>query len=78
MQRSLTRTFSVPTDAVRNGNFAGLGTVCDPLTIPTTGVCTPFPNNQIPQGRIDPIAAAMLQNVPRATLEREPAEPRVD
>ena len=25
MQRSLTRTFSVPSDAVRNGNFAGLG-----------------------------------------------------
>ncbi len=67
MQRSLTRTFSVPTDAVRSGNFAGLGTVCDPLTIPTSGVCTPFPNNQIPQGRIDPIAAAMLQNVPRAS-----------
>src|SRR5207244_3486389 len=40
MNRSLTRTFSVPSTSVRVGNFAGLGTVCDPLTIPTTGVCT--------------------------------------
>ncbi len=68
MKRSLTRTFSVPTDAaVRAGNFSGFGTVCDPLTIPTTGVCTPFPNNRIPAGRIDPIAAAFLQNVPLPT-----------
>ena len=54
MTRSLTRTFSVPTADVRAGNFAGFGTICDPLTIPTTGVCTPFANNQIPAGRIDP------------------------
>jgi len=69
LDRSLTRTFSVPTAAVRAGNFAGLGTICDPLTIPTAGVCTPFPNNQIPAGRIDPIAAAMLAYVPPATSD---------
>ena len=34
--------------------------ICDPLTIPATGVCTPFADNQIPAGRIDPIAAALL------------------
>ena len=67
MNRSLTRTFSVPSDAVRGGNFAGLATICDPQTVPATGSCTPFPNNQIPAGRIDPIAAAFLQQVPRAT-----------
>jgi hypothetical protein len=67
MKRSLTRTFSVPSGAVRAGNFAGLGTICDPLTIPTTGSCAPFANNQIPAGRIDPIAAALLQHVPAAT-----------
>ena len=33
MQRSLTRTFSVPTAAVRGGDFSGCGTICDPLTI---------------------------------------------
>jgi hypothetical protein len=67
MQRSLTRTFSVPSDAVRNGNFAGLGAICDPLTIPATGSCTPFAGNQIPASRIDPIASAFLLQVPRAT-----------
>ncbi len=67
MKRSLTRTFSVPGAAARTGDFSGLGTVCDPLTIPTAGVCTPFAGNRIPSGRIDPIAAAMLANVPAAT-----------
>ena len=61
LNRSLTRTFSVPPAAVRAGNFAGLPPICDPLTIPTTGACTPFPNNQIPASRIDPIASALLR-----------------
>ena len=42
MNRSLTRTFSVPSDAVRAGNFAGFAPICDPLTIDATGACTPF------------------------------------
>lgn len=67
MNRSLTRTFSVPPDAVRNGNFSGIGTICDPLTIPITGSCAPFAGNQIPASRIDPIARAFLDRVPRTT-----------
>ena len=67
MKRSLTRTFSVPTAAVRDGNFTGLGPICDPLTIPTMGVCAPFANNQVPAARFDPIAVALLQHVPAAT-----------
>ena len=67
MHRSLTRAFSVPNADVRAGNFAGMGPVCDPLTIPTTGVCAPFANNQIPADRIDPIAATFLQSVPLPT-----------
>ena len=69
MNRSLTRTFSVPSTDGRGGNFSGLGAICDPLTIPTTGVCTPFANNQIPAGRIDPIAASFLQHVPLPTSD---------
>jgi hypothetical protein len=42
MRRSVTRTFSVPTAAVRGGDFSGFGTICDPRAIPVTGVCTPF------------------------------------
>ncbi len=64
LRRSQTTVFSVPTAAARAGNLAGLASICDPLTRPTTGVCTPFPNNQIPANRIDPIAAAFLANVP--------------
>ena len=67
MNRSLTRTFSVPSDAVRAGNFAGLAPICDPLA----AGCAPFANNQIPVNRIDPIAAAFLNQVPRATSGAE-------
>ena len=68
VRRSLTRTFSVPTESVRSGDFAASGPVCDPLTInPTTGACTPFANNQIPVDRIDPLASALLQRVPLPT-----------
>ena len=67
LKRSLTRTFSVPGAAMRSGTFAGLGQICDPLTIATTGVCQPFANNQIPVERIDPVAAALLQRVPLPT-----------
>jgi Carboxypeptidase regulatory-like domain len=65
--RSLTQTFSVPDDDVRTGDFSAFGgTICDPTTIPTLGICTPFPNNQIPAGRIDPVAQSFLGHVPRA------------
>jgi len=63
-RRSLTRTFSVPSAAARSGDFSALGPVCDPLTIPALGLCTPFVGDRIPAGRIDPIAAAFLQHVP--------------
>jgi hypothetical protein len=68
MKRSLTRTFSVPTAAVRAGDFSGLGPICDPTTIPITGGCAPFANNRIPTARIDPIAAALLRHVPPASV----------
>ena len=64
MRRALTRTFSVPPAAVRGGDFGGLAPICDPLTISSTGLCTPFSDNRLPAGRIDPIAAALLARVP--------------
>jgi hypothetical protein len=67
MNRSLTRTFSVPSDEARAGNFAGFAPICDPLALDAAGRCAPFANNQIPASRIDPIAAAFLRSVPRAT-----------
>ena len=67
MRRSLPRVFSVPSRDVRGGNFAGLGAICDPLTIPATGVCRPFDGNRIPAARLDPLAVAFLDHVPAPT-----------
>lgn len=53
-----TRTFSVPSAAVRAGNLSGLGEITDPKT------GQPFDNNQIPAGRLNPAAQAFLKNVP--------------
>jgi hypothetical protein len=67
-RRSLTRTFSVPTAAVRSGDFSGMAAICDPATITTPGAaCTPFANNRIPAERLDPLAVAFLQHVPLPT-----------
>ena len=55
IQRSLTQTFSVPTDALRTGDFGGPPPLCDPLTRTAAG-CTPFAGNQIPAERLDPVA----------------------
>jgi outer membrane receptor protein involved in Fe transport len=52
---NITRT---PTDAQRNGNFAGLPTIIDPLT------GQPFPGNVIPADRIDPIARSLASVFP--------------
>ena len=70
VRRSLTKTFSVPTRAVRSGDFSGFAQICDPVIInPSTGACTPFAGNRIPADRIDPLAAAFLQHVPQPTSD---------
>ena len=49
----------VPTAAERNGDFSSLGKqLIDPVTK------QPFPNNQIPAGRMDPVAQFFLNNIP--------------
>jgi hypothetical protein len=63
IDRSVTQTFSVPTAALRAGDFSGGAAVCDPLTRTASG-CTPFAGNQIPASRISPVARALLQQVP--------------
>src|SRR5689334_2592222 len=52
---------TVPTIAMRSGNFAGMNTIYDPTSQTlnsTTGVVTrqPFPNNQIPAAMLDTVA----------------------
>ena len=58
----------VPTDAVMSGNFAASGKIIkDPFDNNN-----PFPNNQIPQSRFDPITQKMLQYFPHANLVGRP------
>jgi antitoxin component of MazEF toxin-antitoxin module len=66
VDRSLTQTFSVPTAAMRRGDFAGLPALCDPLTRTATG-CTPFAGNQIPTSLFSPVAVGLLAHVPQPT-----------
>jgi hypothetical protein len=61
--RGLTALMTVPTAAIRNGDFSGTGaTIYDPATLdPTTGLRQPFPGNQIPLNRITSQSSYFLQ-----------------
>ena len=67
VRKAQTQTFSVPTAALRSGDFSGLPALCDPLTRTATGACTSFQGNQIPANRLSPIAVALLNKVPLPT-----------
>jgi carboxypeptidase family protein/TonB-dependent receptor-like protein len=64
-----TRTGTVPTEAMRNGDFSAYGTtIYDPATGNADGTGrTPFPGNVITPGRISPIAAAIQATIPLPT-----------
>src|SRR5207237_1322255 len=64
---------SVPTPAMKNGDFSNSfwPQIFDPSTLhtdPTTGkqVRDPFPNNQIPANRFDPVTRKLLDFFPAA------------
>ncbi len=57
-----TSGISVPTNAMKTGNFAGLATIIDPLS------GAPFPNNQVPGTRIDSRASALAAKYPAPNL----------
>ncbi len=62
-REGLTQIGTTPTAAERTGNFAGSGqTVVDPFTQ------MPFPGDQIPASRIDPLAAKILALYPLPNL----------
>jgi hypothetical protein len=60
---------TVPNDALRRGDFSGIGTVIyDPATGNANGTGRqPFAGNVIPADRIDPAALKMLQLIPAPT-----------
>jgi len=67
--RSITKTFSVPSVDTRIGHFSGGGSLCDPTSRDAvTGACGQvFPDNRIPAERIDPIAKRFFNQVPLPT-----------
>lgn len=64
VRQSLTQEFSVPSMAVRAGDFSGLAPIYDPLSTGTSGARTSFSNNRITPTRLDPIALAFIQKLP--------------
>ena len=67
VRKSLTQTFSVPTAAMRQGNFSGLPAIFDPTDVPGQQR-QPFFNNQIPNSCLDPVAVALLAQIPLPNL----------
>jgi hypothetical protein len=64
----------LPTEAERRGDFSRSGlTIYDPLTTrpdphdPTRFIRDPFPNNQIPAHRLNPVSQALLKYLPMPT-----------
>jgi outer membrane receptor protein involved in Fe transport len=55
LRQSETGVRSMPTAALRSGDFSGLPTITDPLS------GAPFPNNRIPANRISPVAMELLE-----------------
>jgi hypothetical protein len=66
VDKAINGTLSVPTLAMRGGDFTGTGTlIYDPASGNSTGTGkTAFTGNKIPAGRIAPTALIMLQNLP--------------
>jgi len=69
--RNVPRTISVPTEAVRRGDFAATGTtIHDPFTgSPDGSGRTPFPGNVIPDSRISPVAKKIIPFLPLPNLQ---------
>ena len=68
IRQTISKRATVPTDAMRVGNFAGLPTIYDPNTTAANGARTAFLNNQIPGNRIDNAAKLMIALLPHANL----------
>ena len=67
VRKSLTQVFSVPTAQMRSGDFSGLPLIYDPSTA-AVGIRQPFPENRIPAPSLDPVATALLANIPFPNL----------
>jgi trimeric autotransporter adhesin len=68
-------SYLVPTDAMKNGDFSGVTRNGRPIVIrdPVTG--QPFPNNQIPFSRMDPVGRALAGYYPTADTQVDNGSP---
>ncbi|HLK49959.1 MAG TPA: carboxypeptidase regulatory-like domain-containing protein [Bryobacteraceae bacterium] len=64
VRKSLTETASVPTAAMRAGDFSGLPAIYDPAGAPRS----PFARNRVPTAQLDPVATALLTRIPLPNL----------
>lgn len=73
VRSSQTVVTTVPPEAWRTGDFTGFQTIFDPATtvINPDGTATrqPFPNNQIPASRFDPVAKQLINLFPAPNLQ---------
>ena len=53
---------------MRGGDFSGLPTIYNPMTVTAAGQRQPFANNLIPAPLLDPVAAALLAKIPLPNL----------
>ena len=60
-------TYTVPTAAMKTGDFSAVGTIYDPSTIAASGVRQPFAGNRIPSNRFNPVAMKFLSYYPTPT-----------
>ncbi|MCI0350107.1 MAG: carboxypeptidase-like regulatory domain-containing protein, partial [Acidobacteriales bacterium] len=74
LRSAATRAVTMPTAAMREGDFSGLIdgqgrriTLYDPLTTDAAWKRQPFPNNQIPKNRRSPLATYLYSNTPLPT-----------
>ena len=66
VRKSLTQTFSVPSAAMRKGDLSGLPPIYDPASAESPRSL--FPDGQIPAGRLDRVATALLTEIPLPNL----------
>lgn len=63
LRKSFSRRFTVPTEAMRAGDFSGLAAIFDPLTTDASGRRVQFANNTIPAGRLNPVAVLTMERL---------------
>ncbi len=64
---------TVPVDQIKSGNFQGIGNIFDPATTRPNPdgpgyIRDPFPNNQIPAARMDPVALKLMGYWPEPNI----------